>query len=176
MRKCERRWKRSPTEENKNKLKEIRKEYKDLKKNKSFESFNKFVELCDDPYKILSISLEDKPSMKSFLKNEHGVLLEDNRENAEFLLNKIFPDDDVESDNEVSTKIRKEVENYFLTLDTNDLNDFPEVTEFEVFRAFDEMSPYKSVPDEIYPVLIKAGNEVFYFMEKRKSCRCAKVW
>ena len=45
-------------------------------------------------------------------------------------------------------------------MDTNDFNDFPEVTEFEVFRAFDEMSPYKSVPDEIYPVLIKAGIEV----------------
>ena len=71
------------------------------------ESFKKFVEKCDDPYKVLSLSMEQKASMKSFLKNDEGVLIDDNEVNAEFMMNKIFPNDNHQFDTDVWKSVRR---------------------------------------------------------------------
>ena len=175
LKKCDRRWRRFPSDENLLKLKKARKEFKDLKREKSLDSFKKFIENCNDPYKVLSLSLEEKDTMKSFLKDENGVIFEDNVDNAEYLLQKQIPDDDFGSDDEVATSVRKEVEEFFLNLDTNSFEEYPQITDNEVFRAFDVMSPYKSVPDDIFPVLIQVGIEILKFPLANLFNRCLEI-
>ena len=85
------------------------------------------------------------------LRDDKGEYFQSSKDNAVYILKSLFPDDDEGSDTPHAQRVRKEVTTYLLRSDTSES---PPVTPSEVVKAFEEISPFQAVPDDIIPYLI----------------------
>lgn len=127
--------------------------YKNEIKRTKYENFKTFATEINDPWEFVNKALKSSSndSIHCLLK-EDGTYTTKTKETSELLLQKMFPDDNINDDNNYHTEIRNTVDNYMgNTVLTNFV---PEIDISELNCIF-EMIPFKSAPENLLPVVLQ---------------------
>jgi len=127
--------------------------YKNKIKQSKWESFKNFANDCKDPWDFVKKTIK-KTSNDNIpcLRRNDGSFTTTAQETSELLLENMFSNDDIETDTPYHKTVRECVNNF-----TNDtlITEYVPTIDIKEMTLIFEMSPYKSAPNNLLPVVFQ---------------------
>lgn len=174
-----RRKQKFPNAENLEFYRAIRNRYKILIRKTKFNDFKHFCNSADSPWDLLKkLTSNTQATCAPILMREDGTFTSNDQETGQFFLEKWFPDDNFDNDNDIHHQTRQYVEN-FLKLSVNPL---PEITDSEMNVIY-TISPLKAPGWDFAKAVVLQNlnleNKLIFkalFNQCIKFCKFPKVW